>query len=452
MMEEDKNDRKINNESHWRDYRNRGIAIFLLIAACILFFFAIFKLNDILNLIWGILGILQPIIFGLSIAYLLDPVVEFLKKKMIVLFRKMNNQEKARSIAQGISAFAAIMMLFALVFALGYLVIPEFISSIIALAVELPGYVDNFLSWLSKVLEDETRIAILATEVITNVTDYFEKWLKTDFITQIEGYLGQFTTSVFGIVNVFLNLVIGVVISIYVLCSKNKFIGQGKKMIYSLFRNETANVIMSILRKSNEIFGGFISGKLLDALIVGVICFIGMTILNIPYSLLVSVVVGVTNIIPFFGPYIGGIPSALLILLADPVKGVVFIIFIVILQQIDGNIIVPKILGNTIGLSAFWVVFAILLGGGLFGLIGMIVGVPVFAVIYYLIKTMLEYRLKKKDLPTASEVYTEVERIDEDSNHLLYMKVKEKAGLKEEIKENIKRHQNKRNKNNKGVE
>lgn len=337
----------------------------------------------------------------------------------------MKNQEKARAITQGISAFAAILLLFVLIFALGYLVIPEFMSSIVAMAVEFPGYVDNFLAWLSKVMENETRFAKIATEVITNVTDYFENWLKTDFISQIEGYLGHFTTSVFGIVNIFLNLVIGVVISIYVLCSKSKFIGQGKKTIYSLFRTETANAIMSTLRKSNEIFGGFISGKLLDALIVGVICFIGMTILRIPYTLLVSVVVGVTNIIPFFGPYIGGIPSALLILLADPVKGVVFIIFIIILQQIDGNIIVPKILGNTTGLSAFWVVFAILLGGGLFGLLGMIIGVPVFAVIYYLIKTMLEYRLRKKRLPVETQAYTQVERIDEDSKHLSYIKDKE---------------------------
>jgi len=419
MMEDDRNDKKINKESHWRDYRTRGMAIFLVVAACILFFFAIFKLNDILSLVWRILGILQPIIFGLIIAYLLDPVVEFLKKKMIVLFRKMKNQEKARSITQGLSVFTAILMMFILIFALGYLVIPEFMSGIIAMAVEFPEYVDNFLTWLGKTLEDETRLAMLATRVITNVTDYFENWLKTDFITQIEGYLSHFTTSVFGIVNIFLNLVIGVVISVYVLCSKNKFIGQGKKTICSVFGTETANAIMSTLRKSNEIFGGFISGKLLDALIVGVICFIGMTILNIPYTLVVSVIVGVTNIIPFFGPYIGGIPSALLILLADPVKGVVFIVFLIILQQIDGNIIVPKILGNTTGLSAFWVVFAILLGGGLFGLVGMIIGVPVFAVIYYLIKTMLEYRLKKKNLPIETEVYTDVERIDKDSNQLL---------------------------------
>jgi len=419
MMEDDRNDKKINKESHWRDYRTRGIAIFLVVAACILFFFAIFKLNDILSLVWRILGILQPIIFGLIIAYLLDPVVEFLKKKMIVLFRKMKNQEKARSITQGLSVFTAILMMFILIFALGYLVIPEFMSGIIAMAVEFPEYVDNFLTWLGKTLEDETRLAMLATRVITNVTDYFENWLKTDFITQMEGYLSHFTTSVFGIVNIFLNLVIGVVISVYVLCSKDKFIGQGKKTIYSVFGTETANAIMSTLRKSNEIFGGFISGKLLDALIVGVICFIGMTILNIPYTLVVSVIVGVTNIIPFFGPYIGGIPSALLILLADPVKGVVFIVFLIILQQIDGNIIVPKILGNTTGLSAFWVVFAILLGGGLFGLVGMIIGVPVFAVIYYLIKTMLEYRLKKKNLPVETEVYTDVERIDKDSNQLL---------------------------------
>jgi len=438
-MGEDENNQKINKESNWRDYRNRGIAIFLVMAACILFFFAIYKIDEILSLIQRILGILQPIIFGFIIAYLLDPIVVFLNEKIIVLFQNMKNQKKARALSQGISILIAILLMIALIFALGYLVIPEFLSSIITMAVEFPGYVDNFLTWMRTALEGENRFAELATNIVTNASGYIENWLRTDFIKQIESYLGYFTTGVFGVMTVVFNLLIGMVISVYVLGSKNKFIGQGKKMIYSIFRIDTANVIMSTLRKSNQIFGGFISGKLLDALIVGVICFIGMTILQIPYTLLVSVVIGVTNIIPFFGPYIGAIPSALLILLADPIKGVVFIIFIIILQQVDGNIIVPKILGNTVGLSAFWVIFAILLGGGLFGLLGMIIGVPVFAVIYDLIKTMLEYRLKKKQLPINTETYAEVEHIDKDSNHLSYMEAQEKTGLKEEIKENLRR-------------
>jgi len=438
-MGEDENNQKINKESNWRDYRNRGIAIFLVMAACILFFFAIYKIDEILSLIQRILGILQPIIFGFIIAYLLDPIVVFLNEKIIVLFQNMKNQKKARTLSQGISILIAILLMIALIFALGYLVIPEFLSSIITMAVEFPGYVDNFLTWMRTALEGENRFAELATNIVTNASGYIENWLRTDFIKQIESYLGYFTTGVFGVMTVVFNLLIGMVISVYVLGSKNKFIGQGKKMIYSIFRIDTANVIMSTLRKSNQIFGGFISGKLLDALIVGVICFIGMTILQIPYTLLVSVVIGVTNIIPFFGPYIGAIPSALLILLADPIKGVVFIIFIIILQQVDGNIIVPKILGNTVGLSAFWVIFAILLGGGLFGLLGMIIGVPVFAVIYDLIKTMLEYRLKKKQLPINTETYAEVEHIDKDSNHLSYMEAQEKTGLKEEIKENLRR-------------
>ena len=173
-------------------------------------------------------------------------------------------------------------------------------------------------------------------------------------------------------------------------------------------------MVLHITRKSNEIFGGFIIGKIIDSAIIGVLCFIGITILDMPYILLVSVIVGVTNVIPFFGPYIGAIPSTILIALADPLKGLYFLIFIIALQQLDGNVIGPKILGNSTGLSAFWVVFSILLGGGLFGFIGMIIGVPTFAVIYYIVKMVVEEKLKKKKLPPDTEHYGDVEYLEED--------------------------------------
>lgn len=177
-------------------------------------------------------------------------------------------------------------------------------------------------------------------------------------------------------------------------------------------------MILHLTLKSNEIFGGFIIGKLIDSAIIGVLCFIGLSILNMPYALLVSVIVGVTNVIPFFGPYIGAIPSAVLIMLADPRKGLYFILFILVLQQIDGNIIGPKILGDSTGLSAFWVVFSILLGGGLFGFVGMILGVPTFAVIYYVINMLINHRLEVKKLPTETECYDKLSYVDSDGTYV----------------------------------
>ena len=183
---------------------------------------------------------------------------------------------------------------------------------------------------------------------------------------------------------------------------------------------------MKVVRKSHSIFSGFISGKLIDSLIIGVLCFVGMTIMKMPYIPLVSVIVGVTNVIPFFGPYLGAIPSILLILLVSPGKGIMFLIFIIILQQLDGNIIGPKILGSSTGLSAFWVIFAILIGSGLFGIIGMIAGVPVFAVIYYLVKTWMEYSLRKKKLPTETEEYEKLDYIEPERHMLIYQREEQK--------------------------
>ncbi len=200
--------------------------------------------------------------------------------------------------------------------------------------------------------------------------------------------------------------------------SKEKFGKQSKKIVYAVFKPSHANMILHLTLKSNEIFGGFIIGKLIDSAIIGVLCFIGLSLLNMPYALLVSVIVGVTNVIPFFGPYIGAIPSAVLIMLADPRKGLYFILFILVLQQIDGNIIGPKILGDSTGLSAFWVVFSILLGGGLFGFVGMILGVPTFAVIYYVINMLINHRLEVKKLPTETECYDKLSYVDSDGTYV----------------------------------
>ena len=236
-------------------------------------------------------------------------------------------------------------------------------------------------------------------------------WIKTGLLGEVNKFVSTISNGVFGILAVLKNVFVGVIISVYVLANKESFSGQTKKVLYAVCPERTANIVMEIVRDSNRIFIGFLSGKIMDSMIIGIICFIVLSILNIPYTLIVSVIVGVTNIIPFFGPYIGAIPSALLILLTDPKAGLIFIVFIIILQQIDGNLIGPKILGDSTGLSAFWVIFAIMVGSGLFGFIGMILGVPTFAVIYHIITKAVNQKLKQKQLPTNTEQYSKLHAI-----------------------------------------
>ena len=225
-----------------------------------------------------------------------------------------------------------------------------------------------------------------------------QTWIQSGFLKDFNVLFGRLTNGIISFFSTTLNIVIGVVVAIYVLNGRKTFKRQSKQIIYAVFSRKHAVAVIDTLRDSNEIFGGFIAGKLVDSLIIGILCFLVLSILRMPYTVLVSVIVGVTNVIPFFGPYLGAIPSAILILLASPTKGLIFIVFIIILQQFDGNILGPKILGQSTGLTAFWVVFSILFFGGLFGIIGMLIGVPLFAVIYRIIGNIVKYRLNQKGL------------------------------------------------------
>ena len=270
--------------------------------------------------------------------------------------------------------------------------------------------------------------------------EYLEDWVNTDLLGWMNTLVTGFTTYVIGFFSSLMNWVLGLIVAIYALAERESFDGQAKKMVYAFLPVENANVVIAIARKTNQVFSGFISGKLIDSLIIGVLCFVGLSVLRMPYTLLISVIVGVTNVIPFFGPYVGAVPSAFLILLVNPIQCLYFIIFILVLQQIDGNIIGPKILGDSTGLSAFWVIFSILLFGGLFGFVGMVIGVPTFAVIYYLIKSGVEYLLWKKGLPVETQEFSGLYQVDEEDHIILYQEKEkeEKKAEEQEQKENTK--------------
>jgi predicted PurR-regulated permease PerM len=224
--------------------------------------------------------------------------------------------------------------------------------------------------------------------------------------------------SAINMVIVLKNVVIGLIVSVYVLIEKERFAGQAKKIVFAALPIQRANSLIQIVHKVDEIFGGFIIGKIIDSIIIGIICFVGCSILRMPYTLLVSVIIGITNIVPFFGPFIGAIPCLIIVTITEPLHGLYLLIFILILQQVDGNIIGPKILGNTTGLSPFWVIFAIIVGSGVFGFAGMLFGVPVFAVIYYLMQRLTAYLLQRRKLPTGSLEYTYVTRVDPQTGEL----------------------------------
>jgi predicted PurR-regulated permease PerM len=228
--------------------------------------------------------------------------------------------------------------------------------------------------------------------------------------------IANITGGIYNVVRGVIDVVIGLVVSFYLLYHKETFGAQGKKIIYSLFRPDRANTVLQGVRFVDRTCGGFISGKILDSLIVGVICYISMLILKMPYPALIAVVVGVTNVIPFFGPFIGAVPCALILIFISPLKCLIFIVYIIVLQQIDGNIIGPRILGNTTGLSGFWILFALLFFGSLFGFWGMMLGVPVFSVIYAVVKRLISKKLRKRELPVDTQVYEKLERVDEQTN------------------------------------
>lgn len=405
--------------SKFREYLSRGMTSFLVIAMALLFYFALLRMDNLSNIIGKILNVSKPIIYGLVIAYLVYPLSAKIEKYLKPFLQKrMKKNSTVNKLSRTIGVLVSLIVAFSVVVALCNMVIPELYRSIKNMIYTLPGQLGEWIARLNELQTDESTIGKIINRALNEGTTMIQKWLRTDLLSQTNILMTNLTTGVISVLNEVTNVLIGIIVSIYVLFSKEKFSAQAKKAVYALLSPAHANIALHMTRKSNQIFGGFIIGKIIDSLIIGVLCYIGTTLLKMPYALLVSVIVGVTNVIPFFGPYIGAIPSIILIGLVNPMKGFYFIIFILLLQQLDGNIIGPKILGDSTGLSAFWVVFSILLGGGLFGFLGMVMGVPTFAVIYYIIQMIINSKLEKKNLPTESEKYDNLSYVTDDGRYV----------------------------------
>lgn len=391
------------NKEIKRSYFYKGLTAFSVVAASVLFFFLIFRLGTIWGYVKRIIDVLQPLIFGLVMAYLVNPMVNFFTKHFSSFFTKrLKNKDRAKSISNVLSVCLALIIFIIIIIGIFASVIPQFISSISNVITVLPKQIDKLADRTRDFLNNNER----AENLLLKALDYEKNWLENDLTAYVNKWAGNLASGVWNMVTFLKNFGVGLMFALYFLLSKKLFANQSRKLLCAVMKDSTVEKILLWIRKSHRVFSGFISGKILDSFIIGILCFIGVTALRIPYTVLVAVIVGVTNIIPVFGPYIGAIPCAALILLTNPVKGLYFIVFIILLQTLDGNFIGPKILGDRTGLSTFWVVFAIVFGGGMFGVIGMLIGVPTFAVFYYLFAALINHILKRKNKPTDSDSYT----------------------------------------------
>lgn len=407
---------KFNNK-----YFRWGMTAFIVIAASIIFYYFMFHHSNIKTGIAMAADIVMPVMLGLVMAYLLTPILNFLEDKILVPLCNLweiKESAKRNSVIRGIGILVTDFLFISLIYMLVAMLLSQIIPSIQNIVGNFEAYTNNFIKWLDQLLEDNPEVGEYVTQTVDKYSDELKKWMN-DF-TKISPLIKTVSLSVINVLGVLWDLIIGFVISIYVLASKEKFAGQAKKIVYAVFEKDTANIVIRNFRFTHRTFIGFISGKILDSIIIGILCFIGTSILHTPYAALVSVIIGVTNVIPFFGPYLGAIPCGVLVLVVDPghpLNCVYFLLFILILQQFDGNILGPKILGSSTGLTGFWVISSITLFGGLFGVLGMIIGVPIFAVIYAAIKSLVNTSLKKKQLPYETKKYENLDYIDENGLH-----------------------------------
>ncbi len=406
-----------------------GLTAFCVIVASVLFYFVIFQMPTILSGISKIFTIVNPILYGAAIAYILNPLVCQLEKMIYKIFKryKWNISKRTRSLIRFTVVILSLVIAVMCIYGLLYMLIPEVFGSISNIIDNFPRYVNNVQEWIEKFFQSDDAMNAATLELIDTASNMLENWLTNDLMPQLNGIIKNLSTSVFGIFTFLKNFLIGAVISVYLLISKENFIARGKRILYTLLPIETTNRIIHNLRFIDDKFGGFIIGKVIDSAIIGVLCYIGTSLMNTPYALLISVIIGVTNVIPFFGPFIGAIPSAVLIFVVSPIKCLYFIIFILILQQVDGNIIGPKILSGSTGLSSFMVIVAILIGGGFFGAFGMFVGVPTCSVIIAICQAWMEQKMKKKKLPEDLELYKNLESINPETM-IIYPLKERKSG------------------------
>ncbi len=394
-----------------------GVTAFLVILASTLVVMLIFKWNSVYAALRFLGDILSPITYGIILAYLLAPVYNGTFRLVTGLLEKvMKNGKRIRSISRFASTAASLVVLAGVVTGLFLTIIPTVWESVIGIVNSIPSYAGFVSRWIEETFASYPEVESTVMSLYGQAVNSLVGWIQSngDWMSNLEAVFGRVFSGIIGLVNVGKNSLIGAIVMVYLLNIKDTLLAQAKKAAYGLFSVKFANSLIDKCRFVHRVFGGFIVGKIIDSCIIGVLTFVVLTILRMPYAMLISVIIGVTNVIPVFGPFIGAIPSALLLLLVNPRQCLIFLVVILLIQQFDGNILGPKILGDSTGLSSFWVLFSILFFGGLLGPAGMVIGVPTFAVIYKLITEKIEKRLNRKKLPTDTNEYRELDHIDEE--------------------------------------
>jgi len=393
-------------------------------ATCIVlvFYFLLKNSRSVSAVINHIYTVIQPILIGFVMAFLMNPIMGFFEKRLYNIFKRLCKTEAgAKKGNRALSSIIALVILVGIFVFIIAAIVPNLISTILYLANHIEEQIAGVLDWCNEITRGNYEEALMRAKD-NNIGDLVNQGLS--FVNQYVDYdesdmMSIITNSVLSVGKFIVNIIIGMFVSVYVLISKETFKAQAKKLVCGIFIPKYSNIILEISRKSADIFYGFIIGKIIDSIIIGIICYIGCLIMSMPYPLLVSVIVGVTNIVPVFGPYIGAVPTVIIIFLTEPMQGIYFLIFILILQQIDGNLIGPKILGDSTGISSFWVVFAVVVGAGFFGVGGMIIAVPIVAIVYYIGGRVANYLVERRNLPKDTDEYILMDHIDLENNVLI---------------------------------
>ena len=388
-------------------YIKAMLAGFGALALAVTLGFILYFFPDIAKAFAAAARILRPFIIGGAIAYILCPLCNKSEKWLSQVL-----PEKIKKWAPGLAVTVSIVFFLLLIYLLLMMIIPQLYASIISLSKTLPDEFDALMKRISRLLSDNPTLSGYVTTLYENARKSIESWMNNKLLPDMSGIINGVGNGVMSVLSGFLDAVIGTIVAVYCLHERKVFSRQVKMTLYSIAGEKWGNVIREEAGYADRMFNNFLSGKFVESAIIGVICYFYCLITKMPNTLLVSVVIGITNIIPFFGPFIGAIPMVLLILVDSPMKALWFAIFILVLQQVDGNIIGPKILGDSTGLSSFWILFSIMVFGGMFGFIGMIIGVPLFAVIYDVIRKLIKRGLARKRIEKG--LYeTEPEEISE---------------------------------------
>ena len=355
--------------------------------------FVLFKMPVIISVLKGITEILKPFLYGVVFAYLLAPLCNKIEEKLFQIFPKAKT--KARRFICFIAIVISLCVAIAVIWLIIMMIIPQVWDSVMKIIQMVPQKLIVVNNWIEHMLENQPELQAYFEEFSSQAESNIDSLLNVDTIQKVQSIINSLSVQLFGVLGVVKNIFLGLLISAYLLGSRKLFGAQAGLILHGVFSDKWAKIIEEEIRYTDKMFNGFLVGKIIDSAIIGLLCFAGTSIMGFEAPAFISVIIGITNIIPFFGPFIGAIPCGLLLLLENPMHCLYFIIFIFVLQQLDGNVIGPKILGNTTGVSSFWVLFAILLFGGMWGVVGMVIGVPLFAVIYDIIRKLVYRGLRK---------------------------------------------------------